>query len=74
MVYEQRIDKNNPNYKRMVWALQDMPSSSGERVAYMTAGIPEQIKETYPEVEDYLQLNSSVIQFIEMVATVCVQS
>ena len=66
VVYEQGIEKNNSNYKRMVWALQDMPSSPGEKVAYMTAGIPEQIKETYPEVEDYLQLNSSVIQYIEV--------
>ena len=66
VVYEQGIEKNNSNYKRMVWALQDMPSSPGEKVAYMTAGIPEQIKVTYPEVEDYLQLNSSVIQYIEV--------
>ena len=66
VVYEQGIEKSNPNYKRMVWALQDMPSSPGEKVAYMTAGIPEQIKGTYPEVEDYLQLNSSVIQYVEV--------
>ena len=70
MVYEQGIEKNNSNYKRMVWALQDMPSSPGEKVAYMTAGIPEQIKVTYPEVEDYLQLNSSVIQYIEVIISV----
>lgn len=66
VVYEQGIEKNNPNYKRMVWAMQDMPSSPGEKVAYVRAGIPEQMKGTYPEVEDYLQLNSSIIQYIEV--------
>ena len=66
VVYEQGIEKNNPNYKRMVWAMQDMPSSPGEKVAYMRGGIPEQMKGTYPEVEDYLQLNSSVIKYIEV--------
>ena len=66
VVYEQGIEKNNPNYKRMVWAMQDMPSSPGEKVAYVRGGIPEQMKGTYPEVEDYLQLNSSVIQYIEV--------
>ncbi len=66
VVYEQGIEKNNPNYKQMVWAMQDMPSSPGEKVAYMRGGIPEQMKVTYPEVEDYLQLNNSVIQYIEV--------
>src|SRR5690554_4722159 len=66
VVYEQGIEKNNPNYKQMVWAMQDMPSSPGEKVAYVRGGIPEQMKGTYPEVEDYLQLNSSVIQYIEV--------
>jgi len=46
--------------------MQDMPSSPGEKVAYMRTGIPEQMKEQYPEVEDYLQLNSFIIKYIEV--------
>ena len=66
VVYEQGIEKKNPNHKRMVWTMQDMPSSPGEKVAYMRAGIPEQMKENYPEVEDYLQLNSFITKYIEV--------
>lgn len=66
VIYEQGIEKQNPNRKRMVWVMQDMPSSPGEKVAYMRAGIPDQIKEQYPEVENYLQLNSFIIKYIEV--------
>lgn len=64
VIYEQKIEKQNPNRKRMVWVMQDLPSSSGEKVDYMRTGIPEQMKEQYPEVEDYLQLNSFIIKYI----------
>lgn len=66
VIYEQGIENQNPNRDRMVWVMQDMPSSPGEKVAYMRAGIPEQMKENYPEVEDYLQLNSFIIKYIEV--------
>ena len=46
--------------------MQDMPSNPGVRVGYMEKGVPEQMKEKYPEVEDFLQLNSFYIRYIEV--------
>ena len=66
VTYEQGIEKSNPNQKRMVWVMQDLPSAPGKKVAYMVKGIPEQVKETYPEVEDFLQLGSSTYYNIEV--------
>ncbi len=64
--YEYGIEKNNPNRDRLVWVMQDMPSKPGEKVAYTHKGAPEQMKGKYPEVEDFLQLNSFGIKHIEV--------
>ncbi|MDO5665123.1 MAG: ABC transporter permease [Bacteroidia bacterium] len=64
--YEYGIEKDNPNRDKLVWVMQDMPSNPGKKVAYMQKGIPEQLKEKYPEVEDFLQLNSFDIKYIEV--------
>ncbi len=64
--YEYGIEKNNPNRDKLVWVMQDMPSNPGVRVGYMEKGVPEQMKEKYPEVEDFLQLNSFYIKYIEV--------
>lgn len=64
--YEYGIEKNNPNRDKLVWVMQNMPSNPGEKVAYMRSGVPQQIKEKYPEVEDFLQLNSFMIRYIEV--------
>lgn len=64
--YEYGIEKNNPNRRKLVWVMQDMPSNPGVRVGYMEKGVPEQMKEKYPEVEDFLQLNSFYIRYIEV--------
>ncbi|HCF81442.1 MAG TPA: multidrug ABC transporter substrate-binding protein [Porphyromonadaceae bacterium] len=64
--YEYGIEKNNPNRDKLVWVMQDMPSNPGVRVGYMEKGVPEQMKEKYPEVEDFLQLNSFYIRYIEV--------
>jgi len=64
--YEYGIEKNNPNRDRMVWVMQDMPSYPGEKVAYMSSGIPQQLKEKFPEVGNYLQLNSFDTKYIEV--------
>lgn len=66
VMYEWGIEKSNPNRKRMVWVMQDMPSDPGKKVAYMRDGVPEQIKNKYPEVEDFLQLGSSIYTNIEV--------
>lgn len=64
--YEYGIEKNNPNRDQLVWVMQDMPSNPGAKVAYMSSGVPEQMKEKYPEVEDFLQLNSFYMRYIEV--------
>ncbi|HOO95467.1 MAG TPA: ABC transporter permease [Proteiniphilum sp.] len=66
VVYEQGIEQQNPNRDRMVWVMQDLPSSPGEKMAYMRGGVPEQLMAKYPEVEDYLQLNSFIVKYIEV--------
>lgn len=64
--YEYGIEKSNPKRDKMVWVMQDLPSDPGNKVAYMHSGIPEQLMGKYPEVEDFLQLNSFDIKHIEV--------
>lgn len=64
--YEYGIEKNNSNRWKLVWVMQDMPSNPGEKVAYMSSDVPQQLKEKYPEVEDFLQLNSFDIKYVEI--------
>ncbi len=66
VTYEWGIEKSNPNWKRMVWVMQDLPSDPGKKVAYTMRGIPEQMKEKYPEVENFLQLGNSSYANIEV--------
>ena len=46
--------------------MQDMPSFPGQKVAYMSSGVPEQLQEKYPEVENFLQMNSFGIKYIKV--------
>ena len=48
VVYEQGIEQQNPNRDRMVWVMQDLPSSPGEKMAYVRGGIPEQLMANIP--------------------------
>lgn len=66
VAYEYGIENANPNKNRIIWATQDMPSNPGKKVAYMQKGIPEQLKEKYPEVKNFIQLNSSTLINIEV--------
>lgn len=66
VTYEQGIERSNPNGNRMVWAMQDLPSNSGKKVAYMQKGVPGQIKDKYPKVEDFLQLNDVMVKYTEV--------
>ena len=66
VTHEYNIEYSNPNKERIIWTMQDLPSKPGEKVAYMQSGIPDQLKEKYPEVEDYLQLNSLPVKYIEV--------
>lgn len=62
--YENGIEKSNPNRDKLVWVIQTLPT--GTRTGYMHKGAPEQMKGKYPEVEDFLQLNSFGIQYVEV--------
>ena len=64
--YEYGIEKNNSNRRKLVWVMQDMPSFPGQKVAYMSSGVPEQLQEKYPEVENFLQMNSFGIKYIKV--------
>ena len=66
VTHEYNIEYKNPKKDRIIWSMQDLPSKPGEKVAYMQSGIPEQLKEKYPEVEDFLQLNSFPVKYIEV--------
>ncbi|HHU25935.1 MAG TPA: FtsX-like permease family protein [Bacteroidales bacterium] len=64
--YERGIEKSNPNRDKLVWVMQDMPSNPGEKVPYMSSNVPKQLKEKYPEVENFLRLSILSMKYIEV--------
>lgn len=65
VIYENGIEISNPNINKMAWAMQDIPSLPGEKLAYVSKGIPEQMMSKFPEITDYLQINSFEVNYIE---------
>ena len=57
VIYESRIEAHNPNKSHIIYMAQDSPLTSGEKVSFIKGPIPVQLKDQYPEVEDYLRLN-----------------
>lgn len=57
VIYESRIEAHNPNKSHIIYMAQDSPLTSGEKVSFIKGKIPVQLKDQYPEVEDYLRLN-----------------
>ena len=55
-VHEHRLEGSNPDRDRIVFLRQDDPMNEGKRVAYAAADIPQRLKDSYAEVEDYLRL------------------
>lgn len=64
VIYESRIEANNPNKSRIIYMAQDSPMTSGEKVSFIIGKIPPQLKDQYPEVEDYLRMNMENTAFI----------
>lgn len=58
-VHEHRLEGSNPDRDRIVFLRQDDPMNEGKRVAYAAADIPQRLKDSYAEVEDYLRLGKS---------------
>lgn len=59
VIYESGIESGNPNSSNIVYMSQDSPMTSGQRVSFIVGDIPAQIKDRYPEVDDYLRLGMS---------------
>lgn len=55
-VHEHGVEGSNPDRDRIVFLRQDDPMNEGKRVAYAAADIPQRLKDSYAEVEDYLRL------------------
>lgn len=55
-VHEHGLEGSNPDRDRIVFLRQDDPMNEGKRVAYAAADIPQRLKDSYAEVEDYLRL------------------
>lgn len=66
VIYEYNVESDNPNKKHIYYMSQDSPMESGEVVSYVVGNIPPLIKETYPEVEDYLRLTTLDIDYIRV--------
>ena len=55
-VHEHGLEGRNPDRDRMFFLRQDDPMTEGKRVAFASAEIPPQLKQSYAEVEDFLRL------------------
>lgn len=58
-VHEHGLEGSNPDRDRIVFLRQDDPMNEGKCVAYAAADIPQRLKDSYAEVEDYLRLGKS---------------
>jgi ABC-type multidrug transport system fused ATPase/permease subunit len=56
VIHEYNIEAGNPNRDRIYSLVQDSPFQSGDQVFLATAETSQQMKDRYPEVEDYLCL------------------
>lgn len=57
-VHEHGLEGSNPDRDRIVFLRQDDPMNEGKRVAYAAADIPQRLKDSYAEVEDYLRMGT----------------
>ncbi len=56
VIHEYNVEAGNPNRDRIYSLVQDSPFQSGDQVFLATSETAQQIKDRYPEVEDYLCL------------------
>ncbi|MDH6304544.1 putative ABC transport system permease protein [Parabacteroides sp. PF5-5] len=58
VIHEYNVEAGNPNRERIYCIVQDSPFQEVGKVFYSSKGITTTIKDRYPEVEDYLTLNT----------------
>ena len=58
VIHEYNIEGDNPNKDRIYCLTQDSPFQAGDEVFYTAPAALSMIKDRYPEVEDYLCLNT----------------
>ena len=64
VIYESGIESNNPNKSHIIYMAQDSPLTSGEKVSFIVGKIPVQLKDQYPEIEDYLRMGVENSAFV----------
>lgn len=57
VIYEARIEAENPNREQIIYMAQDSPLTTGLQVSTIKQNIPVTLKDRYPEVEDYLRIS-----------------
>lgn len=70
VIHEYNVEAGNPNRDRIYCLAQDSPFQSGDEVFFASNQIPPMIKDRYPEVEDYLCLNSANVSQVTVGETI----
>jgi len=70
VIHEYNIEEGNPNKDHIYCLVQDSPFEAGDKVFYASSDIVSTIKDRYPEVEDYLCLNTTGISQVTVGETV----
>lgn len=58
VIYESNIEADNTNKDHILYMNQPFPMDTTQRVSYISGSIPEQLKNNYPDIEDYVRLTS----------------
>lgn len=64
VIHEFNLEADNPKRDRIYYMDQESPMKSGERVSFVTGNIPVELKEKYPEVEDFLRMKGVFKEYI----------
>lgn len=64
VIHEFNLEADNPKRDRIYYMDQESPMKSGERVSFVTGNIPVELKEKYPEVEDFLRMKGVFMKYI----------
>lgn len=70
VIHEYNVEGENPNRDQIYCLVQDSPFQVGDKVFFASDHILPMIKERYPEVDDYLCLNSSNVSHVTVGETI----
>ncbi len=62
--YEYGIESGNPNRDKMVWVMQERSDNSGRKSPYMNTEVARQIAQNYPEVEEFVQIERTWVDYV----------